>query len=601
MNAIMTRSGKILDDGAKASKVSESKGKDQNGIVESNDDDAVEEEPYIDDVNDAPKPKEATLLPLPTPKLPYPQSAIILNQIPPKPKVPGSFSIPCAIKALEIGNALCDLGASVEDVPLRVGKFTILVDFVVLDIDEDAHVSIILGIPFLATAGAIIDVKQGVITLKDVLDDLKQHDGKEAPKVELKALPSSLRYVFLGPNSSYPVIVNASLDDEQVLKLVRVLRRHQSALGYTIDDLKGISPALCMPHIELEDNAIPHRERQRKLNPPMGEVVKKKTVKLLAAGIIYPISNSRWVSPVHVVSKKYGMTEDAIRALQCPGDVPKMHDEYFGPMLEEEMEVFMDDFSVGGATYEECLVNLEKCLERCEKVQFMLNWEKCHLMVQEGIVLGHKVSHLGIEVDRAKIEVIEKLPPPVNVKGIRSFLGHAGFYRRLINDFSLIARPLTNLLQKECDFQFDAACLKAFNTLKHAQISTPIVQAPDWSLPFELMCDASDYSVGCVLGQRKDKNLHVIYYMSKTLNQAQSNYTTTEKEFLAIVHAFEKFRTYLVGSKTIVYTVHAAIRYLMENKEAKPRLIRWVLLLQEFDIEIRDKKRSRECGSRSSL
>ncbi|XP_056685881.1 uncharacterized mitochondrial protein AtMg00860-like [Spinacia oleracea] len=131
-------------------------------------------------------------------------------------------------------------------------------------------------------------------------------------------------------------------------------------------------------------------------------------------------------------------------------------------------------------------------------------------MVAEGIVLGHKVSHRGIEVDRAKIEVIEKLPPPVNVKGIRSFLGNAGFYRRFIKDFSLIARPLTNLLQKECDFHFDVACLKAFNTIKSALISTPIVQAPDWSLPFELMCDASGFSVGGVLGQRKDKNLHVI-------------------------------------------------------------------------------------------
>ncbi|XP_056688207.1 uncharacterized protein [Spinacia oleracea] len=267
----------------------------------------------------------------------------------------------------------------------------------------------------------------------------------------------------------------------------------------------------------------------------------------------------------------------------APGTFQRCMMSIFGDMLEEEIEVFMDDFSVGGACYDECLINLGKCLERCEKVNMVFNWEKCHFMVEEGIVLGHKVSHHGIEVDRAKIEVIEKLPPPVNVKGIRFFLGHAGFYRRFIKDFRLITQPLTNLLQKECDFHFDAACLKAFNTIKGALISTPIVQAPDWSLPFELMCDASDFSVGGVLGQRKDKKLHVIYYMSKTLNQAQANYTTTEKEFLSIVHAFEKCRTYLVGSKTIVYTDHAAIRYLMAKKEAKPRLI-------QFDIEIRDKK-----------
>lgn len=271
----------------------------------------------------------------------------------------------------------------------------------------------------------------------------------------------------------------------------------------------------------------------------------------------------------------------------------------FGDMIEQEMEVFMDDFSVGGDSYDACLKNSGRCLERCEKANLVLNWEKCHFMVEEGIVLGHKISHKGIEVDRAKIEVIEKLPPPVNVKGIRSFLGHAGFYRRFIKDFSQIAKPLNALLQKEQEFDFTPECLEAFHKLKAALISTPIVQAPDWSLPFELMCDASDTAVGAVLGQRKDKKLHVIYYMSKTLNEAQRNYTTTEKEFLAVVHAFEKFRDYLVGSKTIVYTDHAAIRYLMNKKDAKPRLIRWVLLLQEFDVEIRDKKGAENGGPNS--
>ncbi|XP_056689754.1 uncharacterized protein [Spinacia oleracea] len=129
-------------------------------------------------------------------------------------------------------------------------------------------------------------------------------------------------------------------------------------------------------------------------------------------------------------------------------------------------------------------------------------------MVQEGIVLGHKVLNLGIEVDEAKIEVIEKLPPPINVKGILSFLGHAGFYRRFIKDFSSIAQPFTNLLQKESEFLFDGACIEAFTKLKHALITTPIVQAPDWSLPFEHMCDASDFSIGGVLGKRKDKKIH---------------------------------------------------------------------------------------------
>ena len=140
------------------------------------------------------------------------------------------------------------------------------------------------------------------------------------------------------------------------------------------------------------------------------------------------------------------------------------------------------------------------------------------------------------------------------------------------------------------EYTFDSDCLHAFRTLKQSLISAPIMQPPDWNLPFEIMCDASDYAVGAVLGQRKEGKVNAIYYASKTLNEAQVNYATTEKELLAVVFAFEKFRSYIVNSKVIVYTDHAAIKYLLSKKDAKPRLIRWILLLQEFDVEIRDKK-----------
>ena len=189
-----------------------------------------------------------------------------------------------------------------------------------------------------------------------------------------------------------------------------------------------------------------------------------------------------------------------------------------------------------------------------------------------------------------KIEAIEKLPPPSSVKGIRSFLGHAGFYRRFIKDFSEIAKPLSNLLVQGIPFEFDPQCLQAFTVLKDKLISAPIVVAPVWSFSFELMCDASDYAIGAVLGQKREKIFQVIYYASRTLNDAQLNYATTEKELLAIVFAFDKFRPYLIGNKVVVHTDHSAIKYLMTKKDAKPRLIRWVLLLQEFDVEIKDKK-----------
>ncbi|GJS22273.1 reverse transcriptase domain-containing protein [Tanacetum coccineum] len=229
-------------------------------------------------------------------------------------------------------------------------------------------------------------------------------------------------------------------------------------------------------------------------------------------------------------------------------------------------------------------------LKRCEDTNLSLNWEKSHFMVKEGIVLGHKISKSGLEVDRAKVEVIAKLPHPTSVKGVRSFLGHAGFYRRFIQDFSKIARPMTHLLEKETPFFFSEECIDSFNTLKRKLTEAPILIAPDWDLPFELMCDASDFAIGAVLGQRKNKHFQPIHYASKTMNEAQTHYTTTEKELLAVVYAFEKFRSYLVMSKSIVYTDHSAIKYLFAKKDAKARLMRWILLLQEFDIEIRDKK-----------
>ncbi|CAM8948103.1 unnamed protein product [Rhodiola kirilowii] len=243
----------------------------------------------------------------------------------------------------------------------------------------------------------------------------------------------------------------------------------------------------------------------------------------------------------------------------APGTFQRCMMAIFSEFIEEIMEVFMDDFSVYGSSFDDCLANLAKLFKRCIEMNLVLNWEKCHFMVQEGIVLGHLVSKRGIEVDKAKVEVIEKLPPPKDVRGIRSFLGHA-------------------------------ECLVAFEKLKKALVLAPIIQPPNWDLPFELMCDASVYAIGAVLSQRVDKKLHTIHYTSKVLNGAQLNYSTTEKKLLAIVYAFDKFRPYLVGSKTIVFTDHAAIKYLLSKKDSKPRLIRWILLLQEFDIEIKDKK-----------
>ncbi|KAH9716759.1 hypothetical protein KPL71_021571 [Citrus sinensis] len=205
----------------------------------------------------------------------------------------------------------------------------------------------------------------------------------------------------------------------------------------------------------------------------------------------------------------------------------------FSDMVERFLEVFMDDFSVFGDSFDQCLHHLTLVLQRCIEKNLVLNWEKCHFMVKKGIVLGHIISSKGIEVDKAKVDLISNLPPPKTVREVRYFLGHAGFYRRFIKDFSKVSRPLCNLLAKDVPFVFDDSCLVAFEKLKQLLTSSPIIQPPNWSLSFELMCDASDYAVGAVLGQRVDRIPHVIYYASMTLNDAQLNYSTTEKEMLA--------------------------------------------------------------------
>ncbi|KAM1476364.1 hypothetical protein TB2_037353 [Malus domestica] len=502
----------------------------------------------------------------------------------------------------------------------------------------------------------------------------------QAPILELKPLPSHLKYIFLGENETLPAIISSSLTAQEEEKLLRVLKEFKSALGWTLADIKGISPTTCMHHIFLEEGAKPTREAQRRLNPPMMEVVKKEIIKLLDCGVIYPISDSKWVSPVQCVPKKSGVTvvanaenelvpqriqtgwrvcidyrklntttrkdhfplpfidqmlerlagyafycfldgysgynqivispEDqekttftcpfgtfAYRRMpfglcNAPATFQRCMMSIFSDYVEKIIEVFMDDFSVFGDAFDSCLHNLSLILKRCVETNLVLNWEKCHFMVKQGIVLGHIISEKGIEVDKSKIDLVRHLPSPTSVREVRSFLGHAGFYRRFIKDFSKIAQPLCRLLQKEVAFEFTKECTASFNQLKELLTTAPIIVPPDWSLPFELMCDASDYALGVVLGQRKDRRPHVIYYASRTLNDAQLNYSTTEKELLAVVFALDKFRSYLIGTKVIVFTDYAALKYLLTKKEAKPRLIRWILLLQEFDIEIRDKKGS---------
>ena len=474
------------------------------------------------------------------------------------------------------------------------------------------------------------------------------------------------------------MVISSLLTTAQEHNLLDLLKKNKQALGWKIYDLKGINPSICTHHIYLEEESKAVRQPQRRLNPHLQEVVRVEVLKLLQAGIIYPISDSTWVSPTQVVPKKSGVTtvknekgeelstrlttswrvcidyrrlnevtgkdhfplpfidqllervsghpyycfldgysgyfqieiapEDqekttftcpfgtnAYRRMpfelcNAPATFQRCMLSMFSDMVELIMEVYMDDITVYGGNFEECLTNLEAILQRCIEKKLVLNWEKCHFMVNQGIVLGHIISSRGIEVDKAKIDIISKLPPPTNVKTIRQFLSHAGFYRRFIKDFAKVAKPLYKLLEKDAKFIWEEECQKSFEELKSHLTTAPIVRAPNWQLPFEVMCDASDLAIGAVLGQREDGKPHVVYYASKTPNEAQRNYTTTEKELLAVVYALDKFRAYLVGADIVIFTDHSALKYLLTKQNAKARLIRWVLLLQEFNLQIKDKK-----------
>ncbi|GKB83423.1 reverse transcriptase domain-containing protein [Tanacetum coccineum] len=444
---------------------------------------------------------------------------------------------------------------------------------------------------------------------------------KEPPMdLELKPLPDNLEYVFMEEPSFLPIIISSQLSKEKKKRLISVLKKHKQALAWKITDIPGICPSFCKHKTQLLDDKKPVVQKQRRLNPNMQEVVKKEIMKLLDTGIIYPIADSPWVSPIHCVPKKGGITvvtnenDELVPTRTITGwrvciDYRKLNEAtakdhfplpfmdqmlerlagnkyfcfldgfsgyfqipidpndqekttftcpfgtyayrrmpfglcnapatfqrcmlaIFHDMIEESVEVFMDDFSVFGNSFDTCLNNLDKMLQRCKDAHLVLNWEKCHFMVKEGIVLGHKVSSTGLEVDKAKIDVISKLPPPTNIK--------------------------------DTPFEFDCECQKAFESLNEKLTCAFVIVSPNWNLPFELMCDASDFAVGAVL--------------------------VTEKELMAVVFAFDKFISYLILSKTIVHTDHSALWQLFKKQDAKPRLIRWILLLQEFNIEIKDKK-----------
>nr|GEV82434.1 hypothetical protein [Tanacetum cinerariifolium] len=407
-----------------------------------------------------------------------------------------------------------------------------------LEMDEDKLVLIVLGWPFLATARAVIDVHEGKLSLRvggetvtfNIRKSLKSkhsrddylyyadhtaklvqeqwvdaidHDeewteeeekrnpnealvvsfyprteplewkalekrlkpsSEEPPKLELKELSEHLEYSFLQENNQLPVVISSALSIDEKTRLLEVIRNHKGGIAWSTADIKRIDSSFCTHKILMEDkfklSVVPKEGGMTVVKNEKDELIPQWTVIEWRLCIDYP-TFQRCITAI------------------------------FHELIEDSIEVFMDDFSVFGNSFDHCLKNLEKMLKRCEETNIVLNWEKCHFMVKEGKVLGHKVSGSGIEVDKAKIEAISKLPYPTNVKAIQSFLGHAGLYRRFIKYFSQIARPMTQLLVKDAPFNFFEECIQGFDTLKRELTQAPIMIKPVWSLPFEIMCDKS--------------------------------------------------------------------------------------------------------------
>eukprot|EP00253_Pinus_taeda_P003091 PITA_03091 len=397
--------------------------------------------------------------------------------------------------------------------------------------------------------------------------------------------------------------INKNLEKSQQGELTKILQKHFTALAWEYTDMKGIHPKTCIHHIYIEENSKPMRQPQRRMNPNLRDIVKEELQKLLNVNFIYPISDSRWVSPCIIIpknngkwrvcidyrelnkatlkdhfplpfinqvldtlaGKKYFSFLDGFSGYNQIQVAPEDRDKttftcpwgtfsylmlpfglcnatatfqravlvIFSDLIHDCVEVYMDDFTVYGDSFEEALENLEKVLIRCKEINLSLSHEKCFMMFTE-------------------------------------------------------ASPLFKLLTKDYEFKWDPDCQTTFETLKTRISEAPILRGPNWKLPFHISADALDTALGAVLGQ-KDLVSYAIYYTSKNLTPTELNYTVTEKEFLVVVHAINKFRHYITGYETFTHTDHSAIRYLMNKPVTNGSVTRWLLLLQEFNITVLDR------------
>nr|GEX26312.1 DNA-directed DNA polymerase [Tanacetum cinerariifolium] len=391
--------------------------------------------------------------------------------------------------------------------------------------------------------------------MPQVRKELKIYEAKsdkssidEPLEVDLKDLPPHLEYAFMEGDDKFLVIIAKNLSVEEKTALITILKLHKKTSNQRFNIREGSILKSTMS------------SRMRFLNSP------------IVIG---------WR-----VCINYQKLNEATRKDHFP--LPFI-DQMVERLAGNQYYCFLDGFSVyfpipidpkdqekttftcpyGMFAYRRMPFGLCNASGTFQRHQPLSKLGEEPLYGKEGIVLGYKISKDDNEVDKAKVKVIAKLPHPTTVKGIRSFLSHAGFYRHFIKDFLKIAQPMTRLLEKDTPFLFSKKCVKAFQTFKRKLTEAPIMIAPDWDMTFDLICDASNFAIGVVLEERQDKHFRRIHYVSKTMTEVESSYTTTKKEMLAVVYAFEKFWSYLILNKSIVYTDHSPLKYLFVKKDSK--------------------------------
>nr|GEY40720.1 reverse transcriptase domain-containing protein [Tanacetum cinerariifolium] len=501
-----------------------------------------------------------------------------------------------------------------EDVFIKVGKFHFPADIVVVDFDADPRVPLIFERSFLKIEHALIDVYERELTLrvgnKAVTFNLDQtsrysanYDAESINRINVIDVACEeysrevLGFSVSGnPTPSTEPIVSISSPTLTPFRESDFLLEETDAF-LAIED-ESISPEIDNSYYDSEGDILLFEEflNDDPSSPPLPpqelKVIEPKNekssideppvvgLKDLPPHLEYAFLEGNDKLPVIIAKDLKDEEKTAlIKVLKSHkqalawqlSDIKGINPEFCTHKILME-----DDFKPATPKIKKrphSRIFMERLPTVACLLAYVMHREKSHFMLKDGIVLGHKISKNGIKVDKDKVNVIAKIPHPTTVKGICSFLSHASFYHRFIQDFSKIAQQMTRLLEKDTSFIFSKECIEAFQSLKKKLTEAPILFAPDWDLPFKLVCDASDFAIGAVLEQRNTKHFQPIHYASKTMTDAQAHYTTTEKELLAMVYAFEKFWPYLILSKSIVYTDHSALKYLFNKQDAKPRLL----------------------------